>query len=184
MRGKDDRHNVRDPLEGGDGVCQERTIDQRGAVQRDEEVVAGRHPELRGDLEPLELRTHRDQRVDHRVPDRADPRTGAALAQQVLQRLRGVGEQEVRHVIGDDPVDLLGHRSIERSESCFDVADRNADLCGHNRGRRRRVDVARDEDEIGLLGLEDGLEALHDARHLRGMGPRADPEHVIWLAHA
>ena len=53
--------------------------------------------------------------------------------------------------VGDDPVDLLGHRAVEAAQAGLDVGDRDAHL---GRGQRRgqgRVDVAGDDHEVGLL---------------------------------
>ena len=107
---------------------------------------------------------------------------GQALGEQVVARLGRVDEEEVRHLVGDDPVDLLGHRAVERAQPGLDVADRQQQLRGGQRGRHRRVHVAGDEHDIGLRLEQHRLEPLHDRSRLLGMRPRAHSERVVGLA--
>ena len=88
-------------------------------------------------------------------------------------RLVGVQEEELGEVVGDDPVDLLGHRAVEAAQPRLDVADRDPELRGAERRRERRVDVAGDEHEVGPLVAQHGLEPLE---HAAPSARRAVPE--------
>ena len=108
----------------------------------------------------------------------------AAFVAEVVARLGRVDEQEIRHLVRDDPVDLLGHRAVERAEARLDVPHGDRELGGGERCRHRRVDVSRDEHDVGTLGFEDRLEALHHPSGLHRVRSRSDAENVIGLADA
>ena len=113
---------------------------------------------------------HGDERVDHRVADEMHALIRDALRAQVLDRLLGVQEEILGELVGDDPVDLLGHRAVEGAQARLQVGDRDAELDGHERRGQRRVDVARDDHaDPGALRLQDWLDPLHHARRLHGM---------------
>ena len=76
---------------------------------------------------------------------------GQPVAAQVRGRVVGGRQQDGRELVGEDPVDLLGHRSIERAQPGLDVRDRDAPLGGDQRGGERRVDVSDHDDEVGAL---------------------------------
>ncbi len=86
--------------------------------------------------------------------------------------------------VGDDPVDLLGHREVEAAQARLDVGDRQAHLHRGQHRRQGRVDVAGDDQQVGLLVLDHRLQPLHRARRLLGVGAGADLEHVIGRGHA
>src|SRR6185295_4906024 len=73
-----------------------------------------------------------------------------ALRLQVRHRGAGRGEQEARHAVDENPVELLRHRPIEGAEARLDVRDRDAELRRGECAGERRVRVAIDEDEVGL----------------------------------
>jgi hypothetical protein len=56
-----------------------------------------------------------------------------ALAQQVLARLGEWMKSRSETRVGDDPVDLLGHRAVEAAQAGLDVADRICSLAAHER---------------------------------------------------
>ena len=103
-----------------------------------------------------------------------------SLSTEVVDRLRRVDEQQVRHRVGDHPVDLLGHRPVKAAQAGLDVADRDAELACDQAGRQRGVDIAWNEHDV-RLGLEQhGLQPLHHASGLLRVRARADAEHVVW----
>jgi hypothetical protein len=78
--------------------------------------------------------------------------------------LKGTSE-----LVGDDAVDLLGHRAVKRAQTRLQMGDRDAELDGHERRGERRVDIAGHDHEIGMLLLQHGLDALHHASGLNGV---------------
>ena len=112
------------------------------------------------------------------------PLAGQPSRQQVVARLRRVDEEELRELVGDDPVDLLRHRPVERAQAGFDVPDRDEELRSGQGGGHRRVHVAGDEDDVGLGLQQDRLEALHDRSGLLRVRARPDAERVVRLPHA
>ena len=123
-----------------------------------------------GDRLGVDAPAQRHQRVDHRVADLVDRVRVAALGQQVPASLGGVGKEQVRHLVGEHAIDLLGHRPVERPEPCLDVPDRDPELARHQRRGQRRVDVPGHQHQVGLELLDHRLQALHDARRLGRMG--------------
>ena len=65
------------------------------------------------------------QRIDHDVADEPDALRGDAFAQQIVggRALRCV--KTVGDLVGEHPVDFLGHGAIEAAQSGFDVNDAN-----------------------------------------------------------
>jgi hypothetical protein len=111
--------------------------------------------------EALDPRAHRDERVDHRVPDVVDVGLRAALGQEVLPRFRRVDEEQLGEVVGDDPVDLFGQRAVERAQPGLDVPDRQRDAV--TRGHRQFTSPGTGDVR---LGLEEHGSRLHHARGL------------------
>ena len=107
-----------------------------------------------------------------------------AFGAQVLRRLLAVQEEVSGEAVGDDPVDLLGHRQVERAQAGLDVGDRDAHLHRDQRRRQGRVDVAEDDDQVGPLGDQHRLQPLHRPRRLQGVAAGADLEHVVGRRHA
>ena len=89
--------------------------------------------------------------VLHQVADEDDA-TRDPFRAQVRDRRRRRGEEPVGQVVGDDPVDLLGHPSIEAAEASLDVGERNAELGRHECAGQGRVRVAVDQDDVGHRG--------------------------------
>ena len=74
---------------------------------------------------------------------------GDPLAEQVLVGVAAGREEVGREVVGQAPVDLLGHPRVEAAQPCLDVRDGVALLDRDERARERRVDVADDDDDAG-----------------------------------
>jgi hypothetical protein len=88
-------------------------VDERRAVERDEQVTGRLEPQARCGVPLADPLLQRYERVDHRVADEAHPPLVDALGAQVLDRLVAVQEADSREMVGDEAVDLLGHRPIE-----------------------------------------------------------------------
>ena len=84
-----------------------------------------------------------------------------------------------REVVGHDPVELLGHPPVEAAQAGLDVRDRDAELRRGQGAGERRVRVAVDEDGVGPLGEQDGLEGhQHPRRSGRAWPPPPTPR--VW----
>jgi hypothetical protein len=64
------------------------------------------------------------------------------------------------------------------------VADSYAEFGAHESGGERRVDVAVNENQIGVALLQNRLKGLHDGCRLLSMRARADFEVAIRLRHS
>lgn len=73
---------------------------------------------------------------------------------------------------------------VEAAQAALDMGQRDAELGGGERGRERRVDIARDDHEVRGLLAQHGLQALHGARGLLAVASRADAQEVVWSRHA
>ena len=82
-------------------------------------------------------------------------------------------------MVGQDAVELLGHRAVERAHAGLDVRDRHAGLRSGERAGEGRVRVAVDEHGVGRLAGDQRLERAEHARRLRAVRPERDPELTI-----
>ena len=98
-----------------------RVVDVARPVQGDEAVAARAQAQARERLSPARLRQEPLQRVDHRVADEVDPGGVDALARQVLAGAALRGEQQVRELIGEQPVELLGHAAVAAAQTGLHV---------------------------------------------------------------
>src|SRR5215471_2186527 len=124
-----------------------------------------------------------DERIDHHIADEVNSRLRNAFAEQVLVAVFGRSEEEIRQTIGEQAVDLLGHRVVARTESGFDVAYRYSELRADEGGGQSGVHIAVDEDEMGLTLDHDRLECGHDSGCLLAVSSRADAEIHVRLGH-
>ena len=147
-------------------------------MQGDERVGAGLDPEPGGGPGGPEAVFERDQGVDHRVADEVHALVGDAFGAQVLDRLLAVQEEQLGEAVGDDPVDLLGHRQVEAAQAGLDVGDRDPHLDRGQRRRQGRVDVAGDDHQVGRLLDQDRLQPLHRPRRLLAWLP--EPTSSMW----
>lgn len=154
------------------------------AVRRDEDEA--------GALGPIELGVgvalaHGGaQGVDAGVPGDPDLGLGLALAEEVLlARLRG-GEVVLAHDVDGLAVELLrpGAIDVVRAQTGLDVP--HGDLQVEARERRGEAGrgVAVDQDHVGPLVLEDGLELeQHVARHVEQRLARLHDRQVVVGSH-
>ena len=128
-----------------------RFVDGAGAVRRREHVLAGAHAGLlQRPVVGGGARREHARDVDHDVTDDLD---GARhrLAREVARRDLRRREQQRAQMVGDDAVDLLGHRAIEGAHPRLDVGDRNLRLGRREGAGEGRVRVAVDEHRVGRL---------------------------------
>ena len=104
------------------------------------------------------------------LPTRCIARRVDALGAEVRERLVRVGEEQIGELVGDDAVDLLGHRAVEAAQPRLEVGDRDPELGGDERRGERRVHVAGNDHEVRALASRHGLEPLHHARRLLARG--------------
>ena len=95
-----------------------------------------------------------------------------------------IGVKTGRDGVGDDAVDLLGHRPVERAQAGLDVRDGHAALRRDERAGERRVDVADDEHGVAAIAVEPLLEARPSPGRLHGVRAGADPEVDVRLGDA
>jgi hypothetical protein len=146
-------------------------VDVRRAVQSRQHVGLGQAGQLRrlGDGQQAH------QGVDHHVADAADAGGVHAFLEEIGVPVGGGREEELAQAVGDDPVDLLGHRAVEGAQAGLDVRGRDEGFGGYERRRHRRVDVAVEHHEVGRFRGQQRLEARHHLGGLRGVGARAPP---------
>ena len=118
----------------------------------------------------------RRQRVDHDVAHEVHPVPGHPLGSEVVVGVGRGREQPARHRVGEDPVDLLGHLAITRTQARLDVGYRDVQLDGGERRGQGRVDVTHDDHGTRWPVHEVALVGGHDLPGLFGMGPRPDAE--------
>ena len=123
------------------------------------------------------------QGVDAGVSGDPDLRFGLTLGEQVLPaRLRG-GEVILAHDIDGLAVELLrpGAVDVVRAQAGLDVAHGDLQVEAGERRREAGRSVTMDQDHVGPLVLEDGLELeQHVARHVeQGLARLHDGEVVV-----
>ena len=90
----------------------------------------------------------------------------------------------VAGMVGEHPVELLGHRAIERAHPGLHVGHRDPGLGGGQRARQRRVGVAVDEHRVGRDLDQHRLERRQHARGLRGVRPARDVQLALGRGQA
>lgn len=154
------------------------------AVRRDEDEA--------GALRPLELGmgvalAHGGaQGIDSSVAGDPDLRLRLALAKQVLlARLRGC-EVVLAHDIDGLAVELLGPGAVDvvRAQARLDVPHGDLQVEARERSGEAGRGVAVDQDDVGLLVLEDGFELeQHIARHVEQRLARLHDRQIVVGSH-
>src|SRR5579872_1956968 len=75
------------------------------------------------------LRKKAQESVDHHVAHEVNLRMVDAFAEQILVAVRGRSEEQVRKLIGDEAIDLLGHGAVAGAEPGLDVTNAYAEFC-------------------------------------------------------
>ena len=134
------------------------------------DALGGQHRLALGPLEDPE------EAVDHRVADQLHAVAADSLVGQVLDRVLRGAEQQAGDAVGDDAVDLLGHRPVVAAQSRLDVRNANAAFPRRHRAGECRIDIPGDDHQIGTKFGERVLElccrALRRARVKLDVRPR------------
>ena len=156
-----------------------RVVDVPGPVRGRQQVAAGLHSGRRERLGALARPRHQQLRdVDHHVPHH-DDLAGDLLAPQRLRRPLGGAQQQRRRVVGEHPVELLGHRPVVGAHARLDVGDRDAELRAGQGSGERRVRVAVHQQHVRPLLRDQRLERRQHARRLPGVGAAAEVEMMV-----
>ena len=165
---------AREPLE--DAAQPRLVIGVLGAMDRGEREGPGLHAEALEHPRVARAITLPQHFVDHGVAGDVDAGVGDAFAAQQVARMRGGGEQEFREMVGEDAIDLLGHRAVVGAQPGFDVPHDDAQLLRRERGGEHRVGVALDQDHVRVLARQHRLHPAHDRGDLIGLRAGADLE--------
>ena len=145
-----------------------------------------------GALRPLELGVgialaHGGaQGIDAGVARDPDLGLGLALVQQVSLACLGRGEVVLAHDVHGLAVELLGPGAVDvvRTQASLDVADGDLQVEARERGGEAGRGVAVDQDHVGPLVLEDGLELEQNvARHIEQRLARLHDRQVMVGSH-
>ncbi len=123
----------------------------------------------------------RDGGVEHDVAHGTDGRPGDALAFEVRHGRRRRYEQQIGGVVGQHPVDLLGHPPIEAAQPGLDVGDRQVEFGGRKGTGQGRVGVAEHEHPVGLGTLQNGFDRLDHPPGVLAVRSATDTEVVVGL---
>ena len=177
MNGKDHGHGFGDVLYGFEYLLEHQTIvDVRRAVQGHHDVSGSIHSESRRHIQTIRLFSMRKQRVDHHIPDEMNLLRIHTLPFQVFVGFAVGREQVIGQGIGDHPIDLLGHRAIEATQSRFDMRHGYLQFCRHQRTGHRGVHVSDDNDQVRPVCLACFLKFDHDPGSLDCKGGRSNAE--------
>ena len=102
-------------------------------------------------------------------------------SRQIFARAALRGEQQVRQLVGEQPVELLGHAAVAAPQTGLHVRDRDTELGRAERGGDSGVDVPDDHDEVRSLLQQNRLQALQHVRRLGRMRARAGTKVVVRL---
>lgn len=123
------------------------------------------------------------EHVEHHVADFMDV-SGNAFPRKVGNRFARRAEQQITHVVRDDPIDLLRHRSVVAAETCFDMSHSDAQLRRAQRCRECGVRVAVREKHVRLLIKNDRLQPRQNCGRLFTVRSRPDRELIRGGSHA
>ena len=150
-------------------------------VQRDDSVPTGLEPHRRAGAVGFDLAAHHLERVEHDVAYPVDLGGGHAFAREVLVSVRRRRPIDVADRVRDQAIDLLGHAAVSAPQSCLEVHDRNPELGADLRAGGRRIDVADDDDPVGLLAQRDFFVSDHYAAGLLSVRAAAHLEMEVRL---
>lgn len=118
-----------------------------------------------------------EARVEHHVADDVHA-VRDRLRLEIANGGLGRAEEERREAVGDDPVQLLRHLPVERTQPRFHVRDGDSQLRRRERAGERRVRIAVDEHAVRLLVEHGALDPREHPRRLLRVRPRAGLEPV------
>lgn len=125
------------------------------------------------------------ERIDHDVADEEDGIARAAFLEEMFDGIFLGDEEVVGESVRQDAIDLFRHGTVEAAKASFDMGDAHAQLDGGKGDGNGGVDVAHDENQIGLVVKKGGFDTLEDFGGLGGVGAGADLEIDVgcWNAH-
>ena len=179
MEGQDDRQVGPQLLEGVENPSERSpVVHVRGSMKGRHRVPVAvlarrRQPQLLQHARSPGPLAATKQRVDHCVAHQEDTVTGDPFPGQVLHAGLLGAEEKVADGVGEDAIDLLGHRPISAPQPRLDVRQRDPALCGHQSAGDRAVHVPEHQDDVGPELQRRRFEGLHDLGGLRGVAPRA-----------
>ena len=156
-------------------------VDVGWAMQGHEHVLAAADRKRLPRPAVLGARLEAAQGIDHGVADEVDPAFIDAFGDEVRRGFGAVDEEEVGEPIGEDPVDLLGHRPVPGAQAGLDVRNRDPELGCRQRHGKRRVDVAANAHQFRWILEQDALDGLESARRLRAVGSGSHAEEDVGL---
>ena len=172
MRGENQRQLGAQCHEGIDQALQDhRVVDIRRAVQREHAIVAcGIQARVaQGLCRRLGFLPVGEQGVDHHIADEHDTLRINALAYQVGLPIGLGGVEGVGNLIGQHPVDFLGHLTIAAAQAGLNMHHRDAFFNRDQGAGNGRVHIADHQQNIGLNIIERRLKTQHDLRGLLRM---------------
>jgi len=116
------------------------------------------------------------QGIDHHVANHIDAFPWPAFFQKVRNGIFFRDKEIVGERIGQDAVDFFGHASVKAAESCLDVSYADTKFGGGERNSDGGIDIAYNQNKVGLPFNENRLNALQNSRCLRSMRARANFE--------
>ena len=99
---------------------------------------------------------------------------------EVIHGDPGGGEEQIRSVVGEDPVVLLRHAPVEAAQARLEVGEGQVHLHRGDGGGQGRVRVAVDEDPVRSLFAEHGIEGGEHGAGLHAVAAGADAEVDVW----
>jgi hypothetical protein len=99
-----------------------------------------------------------------------------AFGPQIRLGLGARGEQKLGDCVGDEPVDLLGHCSVETPKSGLDMGQGDAEFRCDERPGQSAVDIAVDDKHPTPVRDQFGFQGNHDIAGLRCVAAGADAQ--------
>src|SRR5258708_490790 len=116
------------------------------------------------------------QGIDHHVADHIDAFPRPAFFEEMRDGIFFSNKEIVGEGVGQDAVDLFGHGAVKAAESGFDVGYTDTKFGGGQRNSNSGIDVAYNENQVGLALDENRFNALQDLGGLGGVRARTDFE--------
>jgi hypothetical protein len=154
--------HVRGPVEGEDRIISYLSVSPKAQFIKDSGFLGG--------FDVFH------QRVDHHIADKEDSLLGNSFGPQIASCVLTGREEIIRDLVGHEPIDLLRHGPVEASQAGFDMGYKDGQFGGDEGAGCGRVDVADDDDQIGLLFEAHSFEFDHDFPGLLGMASGPDTE--------
>src|SRR5712692_10737017 len=116
------------------------------------------------------------QGIDHHVADHENAAAGPTFFEEVLDGVFCRNQEIVGKCVGQDAVDLFGHRTVKAAESGLDVSYADTELRRGERNGDSGIDIAYHENQVRLAFDQNRLNTLQNFGGLRGVRARANFE--------